>query len=203
MEKYRFSVISSGKNSDFDVRCLHCMYLFSGVGEKYMNKVVSRIVLPTTQKVSEMVKVELTPAPLLPGMKGGPYTPTLETLPCSTKDKIVNLLLSEHENKLGHFADCWKKKCVKFTDTWKMYNVFYDGKLLTRVYRKPVYSGQFISDELRKIVESYNKYFSSDMSLDKVVIKTESGQDITEILFPNKNLFLNSDLDFLDDYFQS
>ena len=187
MEKYRFSVISAKdeeKNLQFDVRCLHCMYLFKKIGEKYMNKVVSRIVLKPSEKVSAMLKVELTPAPMLPGMKGGSYTPTFETLPCSTKERIVSQLLSDHKEKLGHFADCAEMKCSKFTESWKMYNVFYKGKLLTRIYRKEIYDAQLISDELQKILHSYSKYYSQTYDLQHITVKTETGEDITALLFP-------------------
>ena len=203
MEKYRFGVISTkdeNKNLQFDVRCLHCLYLFKKIGEKYINKVVSRIVLKPSEKVSAMLKVELTPAAILPGMKGGAYTPTFETLPCSTKERIVSQLLSDSKEKLGNFAECAEKKCSKFTETWKMYNVFYKGKPLTRIYRKEIYDAQLISDELQKILHSYSKYYSQTYDLQHITVKTETGEDITALLFPCTNLFLNSDLDFLDEW---
>ena len=200
-EKYRFSVISFKDREGilhFDVRCLHCMYLFKPLCEKYMNKVVSRIVLPISDSVSKMLKDELTPAQLLPGMKGGPYNPTFETLPCSTKDTLVSLLLSDHKEKLDHFKNCAEKKCIKFTDTWKMYNLYYQGKLLSRIYRKDVYSADFIRDEIKKILGNYNKFYEKIFDIKSITIKTESRQDITEHFFPN--LFLSSDLDFLNEY---
>jgi hypothetical protein len=199
MSTYLFSVISIDKDANLDIRCLKCAYLFKGLGEKYMNKIVSRIVLPITSSVSKIMKEELTPAPLLPGMKGGPYTTTFGTLPCSIKDKIVNLLFADYEGELGHFTDCANKKCEKFTETWKMYNLFYNDKRFTRIYRKEVYSAELISNEIRKVIENHNKYYSNNpIPLSQVVVKTESGEDITDILFPN--LFTTSSLDFLDDF---
>jgi hypothetical protein len=80
-----------------------------------------------------------------------------------------------------------------------MYNLFYNDKRFTRIYRKEVYSAELISNEIRKVIENHNKYYSNNpIPLSQVVVKTESGEDITDILFPN--LFTTSSLDFLDDF---
>ena len=81
-----------------------------------------------------------------------------------------------------------------------MYNVFYKGKILTRVYRKDVYCAQFIQDEIKKVIDNYSKYYSENYDVKDISIKTESGQDITEHIFLTTNLFLSSDLDFLNEY---
>jgi hypothetical protein len=188
-EKYRFSVISvkdKNKNEMFDVRCLHCMYLFTPLEDKYMKKIANRIVLSLTGEVEKMLKVELTPVPILPGMKGGPYKPTFETLPCSTKEKLVSALFSEYPNQLGDFTDCAAKRCRN------MYNIYHKNKLLTRIYRTDT-NPNFIFNEIKKVIENYNKYYVNDfIFLKDLVVKTDLGQDITHHVLPNLN--------FLDRY---
>lgn len=183
-EKYRFSVISvkdkekEGEKLQFDVRCLHCMYLFTPLGEKYATKIVNRIVLPLTEHVEKMLKIELTPAPILPGMKGGPYKPTFETLPCSTKEKLVSSLFFEYPYKLGDFTDCAAKRCRN------MYNIYHKNKLLTRIYRtNPI--PNFIKNEITTLIENYNKYYvNKPVFLTDLIVKTDLGEDITELVLP-------------------